>query len=152
LTRLKQQHEPECHRERRIEGEPDVAGGRRSFLWLTEGEAQAFTEEMRTVIDRYVDDRDATNHPADTEAPRLRARGRPRSGLGLTPDTPVEGDQYVESRASRTAWCSAARSSQHRWSPPDAKKASVYDYFAYEVHSHPTLESLVRLDQLNHTQ
>ena len=66
MARLKQQHEPECHRERRIEDEPDVAGGRRSFLWLTEGEAQAFTEEMRTVIDRYVDDRDATNHPADT--------------------------------------------------------------------------------------
>jgi DNA-binding transcriptional ArsR family regulator len=51
---------------RESEGWRNVAGGRRSFLWLTEGEAQAFTEEMRTVIDRYVGDRDATNHPADT--------------------------------------------------------------------------------------
>jgi hypothetical protein len=50
---------------RESEGWRNVAGGRRSFLWLTEGEAQAFTEEMRTVIDRYVGDRDATNHPAD---------------------------------------------------------------------------------------
>jgi DNA-binding transcriptional ArsR family regulator len=52
---------------RESEGWRNVAGGRRSFLWLTEGEAQAFTEEMRTVIDRYVGDRDATNHPADTK-------------------------------------------------------------------------------------
>jgi DNA-binding transcriptional ArsR family regulator len=48
------------------EGWRNVAGGRRSFLWLTESEAQAFSEEMRTVIERYVGDRDAAHHPAET--------------------------------------------------------------------------------------
>jgi hypothetical protein len=48
------------------EGWRNVSGGRRSYLWLTEGEAQAFADEMRTVIDKYVDDRDATSHPDGT--------------------------------------------------------------------------------------
>lgn len=48
------------------QGWRNVAGGRRSFLWLSESEAQAFAEETRAVIDKYVGDRDATNHPPDT--------------------------------------------------------------------------------------
>ena len=47
------------------EGWRNVAGGRRSFLWLTESEAQAFAEEMRSVIEKYVGDRDAARHPED---------------------------------------------------------------------------------------
>ncbi len=41
----------------------DVAGGRRSFLWLSAEEADAFSAEMRAVIDRYVAGRDAIQHP-----------------------------------------------------------------------------------------
>jgi DNA-binding transcriptional ArsR family regulator len=41
----------------------DVAGIRRSFLWLTEAEAGAFSDEMREVVRKYDAGRDATVHP-----------------------------------------------------------------------------------------
>jgi DNA-binding transcriptional ArsR family regulator len=44
----------------------EAAGVRRSFLWLTEDEAGAFSTELRAVVDRYVADRDAARHPAGT--------------------------------------------------------------------------------------
>lgn len=44
----------------------EVAGGRRSFLWLTEQEAAGFSAEMKAVIDKYVADRDAVRHPDGT--------------------------------------------------------------------------------------
>lgn len=43
----------------------EIAGGRRSFLWLTEEEAVAFSSEMKTVFDKYIADRDAVHHPDD---------------------------------------------------------------------------------------
>lgn len=44
----------------------DVAGGRRSFLWLSAAEAEAFSAELKAVIDTYAADRDAVEHPAGT--------------------------------------------------------------------------------------
>jgi hypothetical protein len=44
----------------------EIAGGRRSFLWLTEEEAAAFSTEMKAVFDKYIADRDAVHHPDDT--------------------------------------------------------------------------------------
>ena len=40
------------------------AGVRRSFLWLTEDEFGALSDELRAVVDRYEADRDTTDHPA----------------------------------------------------------------------------------------
>jgi hypothetical protein len=44
----------------------ELAGGRRSFLWLDQDEATAFSKELGAVLDRYTADRDAVNHPAGT--------------------------------------------------------------------------------------
>jgi DNA-binding transcriptional ArsR family regulator len=45
----------------------EVAGMRRSFLWLTSAEAEAFSAELGAVIDRYdFVGRDASEHPAGT--------------------------------------------------------------------------------------
>jgi DNA-binding transcriptional ArsR family regulator len=44
----------------------ESAGVRRSFLWLTESEADAFAGELRGVVDKYVADRDAADHPEGT--------------------------------------------------------------------------------------
>jgi DNA-binding transcriptional ArsR family regulator len=43
----------------------EISGGRRSFLWLTEEEAAAFSTEMKAVMDKYIADRDAVHHPDD---------------------------------------------------------------------------------------
>jgi DNA-binding transcriptional ArsR family regulator len=43
----------------------EIAGGRRSFLWLKEEEAAAFSTEMKAVFDKYIADRDAVRHPDD---------------------------------------------------------------------------------------
>jgi DNA-binding transcriptional ArsR family regulator len=43
----------------------EIAGGRRSFLWLTEDEAAAFSIELKDVIDKYAAERDAAHHPDD---------------------------------------------------------------------------------------
>lgn len=43
-----------------------VAGGRRSFLWLSREEAAAFAAELRDVLERYTSGRDAANHPEGT--------------------------------------------------------------------------------------
>lgn len=43
-----------------------VAGLRRSFLWLTEEEAQAFSAELGATFEKYVQDRDAVEHPEGT--------------------------------------------------------------------------------------
>jgi hypothetical protein len=40
------------------------AGVRRSFLWLSEAEFEALSDELRSVVDRYERDRDAASHPA----------------------------------------------------------------------------------------
>jgi DNA-binding transcriptional ArsR family regulator len=42
------------------------AGVRRSFLWLTEEEFGALASELRAVVDRYEEDRDTANHPAES--------------------------------------------------------------------------------------
>jgi len=44
----------------------EIAGGRRSYLWLTRDEAAAFAGELRDVIDRYTSGRDAATHPEGT--------------------------------------------------------------------------------------
>jgi DNA-binding transcriptional ArsR family regulator len=75
------------------EGWRDVAGGRRSFLWLTEGEAQLFSEEMRAVIDKYVADRDASNHPSDTR--------RVVCLLAIVPEAPDAGVRRQSDTAVR---------------------------------------------------
>jgi len=69
-----QQLRDEFRRWALVEGEEreawrEISGGRRSFLWLTEDEAVAFSNEMKTVMDKYIADRDAVHHP--DEARRL---------------------------------------------------------------------------------
>jgi DNA-binding transcriptional ArsR family regulator len=44
----------------------EVAGVRRSFLWLTEDEADGFSTELRAVVEKYVGDRDLASHPEQT--------------------------------------------------------------------------------------
>ena len=44
----------------------EIAGGRRSYLWLSREEAAAFAGELRDVIDRYTSGRDAAKHPVGT--------------------------------------------------------------------------------------
>jgi hypothetical protein len=44
----------------------ELAGGRRSFLWLSTDEAKAFSAEVGAVLDKYTGDRDAVNHPEGT--------------------------------------------------------------------------------------
>ena len=44
----------------------ELAGGRRSFLWLSRDEAEAFSAELGGVLDKYTADRDAVNHPDGT--------------------------------------------------------------------------------------
>jgi DNA-binding transcriptional ArsR family regulator len=44
----------------------DVAGVTRSYLWLTEEEATAFSSELSAVVKKYAGDRDATHHPEGT--------------------------------------------------------------------------------------
>jgi hypothetical protein len=44
----------------------ELAGGRRSFLWLDKDEAAAFSEELGAFMDKYTADRDAVHHPAGT--------------------------------------------------------------------------------------
>jgi len=44
----------------------EATGMRRSFLWLTEDEVAAFSDELKAVIDKYVGDRDAARHPEGT--------------------------------------------------------------------------------------
>jgi DNA-binding transcriptional ArsR family regulator len=55
---LAEEAEPESWRE--------LAGGRRSFLWLSAAEAASFDAELRAVVDRYEAGRDAIDHPAGT--------------------------------------------------------------------------------------
>ncbi len=55
---LVEQSEPEAWR--------DLAGGRRSYLWLTEEEATAFDSELSAVLKKYAGDRDAAHHPEGT--------------------------------------------------------------------------------------
>src|SRR5262245_53404517 len=69
-----QQLRDEFRRWALVEGEEreawrEISGGRRSFLWLTEDEAVAFSNEMKTVMDKYIADRDGVHHP--DEARRL---------------------------------------------------------------------------------
>src|SRR5262245_1552287 len=69
-----QQLRDEFRRWALVEGEEreawrEISGGRRSFLWLTEDETVAFSNEMKTVMDKYIADRDAVHHP--DEARRL---------------------------------------------------------------------------------
>jgi DNA-binding transcriptional ArsR family regulator len=56
----------------------EVGGMRRSHLWLDEAEAEAFAAELRAVLDKYIADRDAANHPAGTR--------RVMALLALVPD------------------------------------------------------------------
>jgi DNA-binding transcriptional ArsR family regulator len=44
----------------------DLAGVRRSYLWLTEDEARAFSTEVGAVVTKYAGDRDAAHHPHGT--------------------------------------------------------------------------------------
>ena len=44
----------------------DLAGVGRSYLWLTEEEAQAFSGELDAVVKKYAADRDAAHHPEGT--------------------------------------------------------------------------------------
>ena len=44
----------------------ELAGMRRSFLWLTEPEATRFRAELQVLLERYIGDRDAVNHPPDS--------------------------------------------------------------------------------------
>jgi DNA-binding transcriptional ArsR family regulator len=44
----------------------EAAGMGRSFLWLSESEATAFRNELQELVDRYVGDRNAVNHPEGT--------------------------------------------------------------------------------------
>jgi DNA-binding transcriptional ArsR family regulator len=44
----------------------ELACGRRSFLWLSGAEAEAFSAELGAVLDKYTGDRDAVNHPDGT--------------------------------------------------------------------------------------
>jgi DNA-binding transcriptional ArsR family regulator len=44
----------------------EVAGLGRSFLWLTEEEAEAFSSELSATIQKHVEDRDAVEHPEGT--------------------------------------------------------------------------------------
>ena len=44
----------------------DVVTMRRSYLWLTEGEAAAFAAEMAALIDKHVAGRNAARHPSGT--------------------------------------------------------------------------------------
>jgi DNA-binding transcriptional ArsR family regulator len=44
----------------------DVAGVSRVYLWLTEDEATAFDAELRAVLKKYTDARDAAHHPEGT--------------------------------------------------------------------------------------
>jgi DNA-binding transcriptional ArsR family regulator len=52
--------------ERESDAWREVAGMSRSFLWLTLAEAREFSTELRAVVERYVGDRDATEHPEGT--------------------------------------------------------------------------------------
>jgi DNA-binding transcriptional ArsR family regulator len=40
-----------------------IAGGRRSYLWLSREEAAAFAAELGDVLERYTSGRDAASHP-----------------------------------------------------------------------------------------
>ena len=52
----------------------ELAGGRRSFLWLDKDEAAAFSVELGATLAKYTADRDAVNHPAGTRrVPRMVA-------------------------------------------------------------------------------
>jgi DNA-binding transcriptional ArsR family regulator len=44
----------------------EVAGLGRSFLWLTEEEAKAFSDELSATIGKHLQDRDAVEHPEGT--------------------------------------------------------------------------------------
>lgn len=44
----------------------EIAGLSRSFLWLTEEEAQAFAAELTETIQKHVRDRDVVEHPEGT--------------------------------------------------------------------------------------
>ncbi|HET7855271.1 MAG TPA: metalloregulator ArsR/SmtB family transcription factor [Gaiellaceae bacterium] len=52
------------------DAEPDtwreIAGLSRSFLWLTEEEAKAFSAELAETVQKYVQDRDVVEHPEGT--------------------------------------------------------------------------------------
>ena len=76
-----------------------IAGGRRSFLWLTENEAQAFSKEMRDVIERYVATATRPTIPPTRVASSACSRSSPRP-----PRDSIRrrgDDQVLESRASR---------------------------------------------------
>jgi len=55
---LREKHESKAWR--------DVGRMRRSYLWLTEAEAKAFSAELEAVLEKYVADRDAVHHPSGT--------------------------------------------------------------------------------------
>jgi DNA-binding transcriptional ArsR family regulator len=44
----------------------DLAGVTRSYLWLTEDEASAFSTELGAIVKKYAGDRDAAHHPEET--------------------------------------------------------------------------------------
>ena len=44
----------------------DLAGVSRSYLWLTEDEAGAFSSELGAVVKKYAAERDAAHHPEGT--------------------------------------------------------------------------------------
>jgi DNA-binding transcriptional ArsR family regulator len=54
----------------------------RSFLWLTEEEAQAFSAELSATIQKHVQDRDAVEHPEGTR--------RVLCMVGLVPTVPKQ--------------------------------------------------------------
>ena len=58
----------------------EIAGGRRSYLWLSRDEAVAFAAELRDVLDRYTRDRDAASHPEGTRRLECLVAIVPESG------------------------------------------------------------------------
>jgi DNA-binding transcriptional ArsR family regulator len=44
----------------------DLAGVSRSYLWLTEDEAKAFSSDLSAVVKKHAGDRDAAHHPEGT--------------------------------------------------------------------------------------